>query len=120
MLVAISIPIFTAQLEKAREATDLANVRSAYAEVQTAALTETTADDLNATNGKTAQFEVSGSGSTYKVTAKVTLTQKKDNWQTANAETAVAGITATGDPKADGTATITYDASTGETTIVYA
>ena len=31
VLVAISIPIFTAQLEKAREATDLANLRSAYA-----------------------------------------------------------------------------------------
>ena len=33
VLVAISIPIFSSQLEKAREATDLANVRAAYAEV---------------------------------------------------------------------------------------
>ena len=33
VLVAISIPIFSAQLEKAREATDMANIRSAYAEV---------------------------------------------------------------------------------------
>lgn len=32
VLVAISIPIFTAQLEKAREATDLANIRAAYAQ----------------------------------------------------------------------------------------
>lgn len=31
VLVAISIPIFNAQLEKAREAADLANLRSAYA-----------------------------------------------------------------------------------------
>lgn len=31
VLVAISIPIFTAQLEKSREAVDLANLRSAYA-----------------------------------------------------------------------------------------
>lgn len=31
VLVAISIPIFTAQLEKAREATDAANLRAAYA-----------------------------------------------------------------------------------------
>ena len=31
VLVAISIPIFTAQLEKAREATDLANMRAAKA-----------------------------------------------------------------------------------------
>lgn len=33
VLVAIAIPIFTAQLEKSREATDAANIRAAYAEV---------------------------------------------------------------------------------------
>ncbi len=33
VLVAISIPIFSAQLEKSRDATDTANLRSAYAEV---------------------------------------------------------------------------------------
>ena len=33
VLVAIAIPVFNAQLEKSREATDIANVRSAYAEV---------------------------------------------------------------------------------------
>ena len=33
VLVAISIPIFTTQLEKSREATDMANIRAAYAEV---------------------------------------------------------------------------------------
>lgn len=38
VLVAISIPIFTSQLEKAREATDAANLRSAYAEVSVAVL----------------------------------------------------------------------------------
>ena len=30
VLVAIAIPVFTTQLEKSREATDIANVRSAY------------------------------------------------------------------------------------------
>ena len=35
VLVAVSIPIFTSQLEKSKEATDVANVRSAYAEVMT-------------------------------------------------------------------------------------
>ncbi|MDO4503062.1 MAG: prepilin-type N-terminal cleavage/methylation domain-containing protein [Coriobacteriia bacterium] len=34
VLVAIAIPVFTSQLEKSREATDLANARSAYAEVK--------------------------------------------------------------------------------------
>ena len=33
VLVAIAIPVFTSQLEKSREATDIANVRSAYATV---------------------------------------------------------------------------------------
>ena len=40
VLVAIAIPIFTSQLEKAREATDLANIRAAYAECMADALTE--------------------------------------------------------------------------------
>lgn len=33
VLVAIAIPVFSAQLEKAREAVDAANLRTAYAEV---------------------------------------------------------------------------------------
>ena len=38
--MAISIPIFTTQLEKSREAVDQANIRAAYAEVSAAALTD--------------------------------------------------------------------------------
>jgi type IV pilus assembly protein PilA len=52
ILVAIAIPIFTAQLEKAREATDAANIRAAYAEVSADALVDgnTTANEtVNAT-----------------------------------------------------------------------
>ena len=64
VLVAIAIPIFTAQLEKSREATDLANVRSAYAEQVAAYLT---ADDGKAIPDIT-------------VPAK----QKQDNWQSDN------------------------------------
>ena len=44
VLVAISIPVFTSQLEKSREATDMANIRSAIAEVTAAVLTESYAD----------------------------------------------------------------------------
>lgn len=40
VLVAVSIPIFTAQLEKSREATDLANLRAAKAAAVAAYLTE--------------------------------------------------------------------------------
>ena len=39
VLTAIAIPVFTTQLEKSREATDLANLRSAYAEMMTEVLT---------------------------------------------------------------------------------
>lgn len=59
VLVAISIPIFSAQLEKSREATDAANIRSAYAEVSADLLT----DD--------------SSNKTVEVPAK----QKKAGWQ---------------------------------------
>ena len=38
VLVAISIPIFSKQLEKSRDATSVANLRSAYAEAMTAAI----------------------------------------------------------------------------------
>lgn len=44
VLVAISIPIFSAQLEKAKEATDMANIRSAYAEVIANYLGDSTQD----------------------------------------------------------------------------
>lgn len=44
VLVAISIPIFTNQLEKSREAVDAANIRSAYAEVMAAGISEYSAN----------------------------------------------------------------------------
>ena len=44
VLVAIAIPVFNAQLEKSREATDQANVRSAYAYVMAQYLTNADSD----------------------------------------------------------------------------
>lgn len=41
VLVAISIPIFTAQLEKSRDAVSISNIRAAYAEGAAAYLTAT-------------------------------------------------------------------------------
>lgn len=43
VLVAISIPIFSKQLEKARDATSVANLRSAYAEAIAAYMSDDTA-----------------------------------------------------------------------------
>lgn len=58
VLVAISIPIFSAQLEKSREATDEANIRSAYAEVSADMLTNESSDK----------------------SVEVTAKQKKEGW----------------------------------------
>ena len=44
VLVAISIPIFTAQLEKSRDAVTASNVRAAYAEASAAKLTASDGD----------------------------------------------------------------------------
>ena len=49
VLVAIAIPIFTSQLEKSREATDVANIRAAYAEAANKILS----GDGKTANGKT-------------------------------------------------------------------
>lgn len=73
VLVAISIPIFTSQLEKSREATDAANIRAAYAEVAAAQLTGATTDE--------GSVKVTGSNGVYTYTATVTAHQKVDGWQ---------------------------------------
>ena len=88
VLVAISIPIFTSQLEKAREATDMANLRSAYAEVSAAALTEATAN----------------------MNTNVPATQKEANWQTNNVN--IGGITSV-NAKVNGTWNVTYNNASG-------
>ena len=63
ILVAIAIPTFTAQLEKAREATDIANIRSAYAEAMVSYLdSDKDTFPVEATSEK--------------------MTQKQPNWQT--------------------------------------
>lgn len=75
VLVAISIPIFTSQLEKAREATDEANIRAIYAECSADVLTATAAgnNDKTAKEGRI-EWTVDGSGV---VTATGTYTMKQ-------------------------------------------
>ncbi len=52
VLVAVAIPVFTAQLERARQAADLANIRSSYAEAVSTALS------TNAAATGTEEFKV--------------------------------------------------------------
>ena len=83
--MSISIPIFTSQLEKAREATDLANLRSAYAECSAAALTETKAGTTS--NGVTGSVDKD----VVTCTKTYTYTQAVSGWVTA--DPSVGGIT---------------------------
>lgn len=101
VLVAISIPIFSSQLEKAREATDAANIRSQYAEVMAESLTS--GENVN---GK----ETFGA---------VELKQKKDQWQNSGLKENLEGVYGqiVGDyPKAGGTAWVEFD---GEKAILH-
>ena len=98
MLVAISIPIFTSQLEKSREATDEANIRNAYAVVQSAALTEENSTDLTKNDvAGLITYAVSGSSGTYKYTATITLKQQQDGWQSNGGTAPTIGGMTTGD-----------------------
>ena len=71
VLVAVSIPVFSQQLEKSREVTDLANVRSAYAELMT---------------------EVMGDSAVAPQNRIVLLKQKQNDWQVYDPVT-IGGIT---------------------------
>ncbi len=59
VLVAVAIPVFTAQLEKSRKATALANVRAAYAEASAAFLSATESGEVN---GVTVTIGTGGAG----------------------------------------------------------
>lgn len=58
VLVAVSIPIFTAQLEKSRESTDLANLRAAKAAAVTAYLAEEKVGDTQLGSAQEANVTV--------------------------------------------------------------
>ena len=95
VLVAISIPIFTAQLEKAREATDEANIRSAYAECSASVLTGVSSStDVTVTN----------TGGVITATKSVTLKQQKAGWE-GGTNPEIAGVTV--DAMGPGTCVIT-------------
>lgn len=84
VLVAVSIPIFTSQLEKAREATDLANMRSAYAECSSSVLTnEASSTDVTLNNDGSAQRDV-------------TINQKSKGWSGDNANAKIGSYAVSG------------------------
>lgn len=120
--MAISIPVFTSQLEKSRESTDAANIRAAYAEVMAASLTQ---DDTNTATGLTR----SGAEGSFVWSKNVTKTQTQKGWQNDTIKD-VGGIQVDADAAStvtDGSKvtavklsgwTITYTQSTGKCTII--
>lgn len=103
VLTAIAIPVFTSQLEKSREATDLANIRSAYAEQMAAYLTGDNKTDIPAIN--------------------VPVKQTVANWQSNNNQATITiaegqagkGITVTA--KTTGNYVVAVDKATGVITV---
>ena len=99
VLISVAVPVLSSQLERSREAVDLANVRSAYAQVSTEALLGNTG-----------------------VPVTVNLKQKQAGWQSANPVN-IGGIVHSksvgdtdnwqGDAAPDGTCKVTYDETHG-------
>ena len=99
VLISVAVPVLSSQLERSREAVDLANVRSAYAQVSTEALL-----------GKT------------DVTVTVKLKQKQAGWQSVDPVN-IGGIVHSksngntdnwkGDAEPGGTCKVTYDETHG-------
>ena len=112
VLTAIAIPVFTSQLEKSRESTDLANVRSAYAEC-TASVLSGVATDANTVT-------VTKANGVITAEKTVTLKQTKAGWEGDNADAQIGDVKVTAwgpgtvkvTVKDDGTApAFTYTAS---------
>lgn len=109
VLVGVAIPVFNNQAEQAREATDLANVRSAYAEVMNTAIVEDKASSLYNTKSQTFEKAVS-------------LKQAVRGWSMDAKQLVVGGIARgssgwRGVPSANGTATVSYSLSTRQAII---
>ena len=108
VLVAISIPIFSKQLEKSRESVDFANMRSAYAEVMVAAISDDAGSPLKKADG------------TFQ--AEIQLRQKQERWQTGGVENMQIGSAPYEEwdskmPAIGGTATVTFYPATSKVII---
>lgn len=114
VLVAIAIPVFTNQLEKSREATDAANIRSAYAEVMACALTGETAEEAKKNDVKVTVD--AATGNTYSKTVKAV--QKQTGWQNKTI-TDIAGIEVSDTTSTDAKNTITAGKKDTSWTITY-
>ena len=103
VMVAIAIPVFNTQLEKGREATDLANVRDAYAEIAVGMLDGTmnsNGDTMSIGGGRSATLTVTNTrfstGGIVTVTVpSCDIAQRVAEWQTTSGSAKVAGVDVT-------------------------
>ena len=123
VLVAIAIPIFTNQLEKSKEATDVANIRDYYAEISTALVADeldygTANSSITVSGGKTAKVTTalaSASGDFVITVSGVDVKQSVAQWQSGDQD--VAGITIAANTDMVGKSNIVYTfTSDGKTT----
>ncbi len=94
VLVAISIPIFSSQLERSREAVDAANIRAAYAEAAAEAIT----------------------GDKDSVSKKVTIKQTTAGWDSDIDE--IAGVKKANLPEVSKGDTVVVTVTAGGTTTI--
>ena len=72
VLVAVAIPVFTSQLEKSRDATSVANMRSAYAEAQVCL--------LSGESSGNATYAVTDGDGTITIANVIIKTQQANTW----------------------------------------
>ena len=82
VLVAISIPIFTSQLEKSRDAVSISNIRAAYAEAQTAVLTGSSSGNATLATG----FDTGAITGDVNVSGVAIKSKKADSWNGEGAD----------------------------------
>ena len=108
VLVAIAVPVFIKQLERSRESVDFANMRSAYAEVMVAVISDDAGSPLKKADG------------TFQ--AEIPLKQRQEDWQTDGVENMrIGGVPYEAwdskMPAINGTATVTFYPASDEVII---
>lgn len=108
VLVAVSIPIFTSQLERSRDAVSIANIRAAYAEATTSLLTwdGKTTGTITGTNVKSITKDTSSKKTTVIVEKVAIKSTSDDNWSGLAAE--LPTTTKPTDPGKAGIAEVTF------------
>ena len=114
VLTAVAIPVFTAQLEKSRDTTSAANIRSAYAEAQATYLSEVSSDP-----NVTIKYDTAGTKIASIEVANVHFSGVQSGWSDALANmpnnvdwSGISGNDAMGGAAGDYTVTFTYTNST--------